>query len=142
MVETTSNTVLSTTELLKGQKLYHKEFDKHIVYIYDSNILEFIMKSDAILTSRDLDLTRAWLAHFGERKYLNLIKAGIRTEVEEDLRWSAATSNDYTIADAIVVSGISQRIMANLYLRFNKPAKPTKIFSDEESAAFWLMSFT
>lgn len=142
MVETSNTPVASTTELLKGKVLYQKEFSKHQVIVYDSNILEFIMKPDAILTFKDLDQTRSWLSHFGKKQYLNLIKAGSRTEVEEDFRLTAANSHDYTIADAIVVNGISQRIMANLYLRFNKPLKPTKIFSDEESAAFWLMSFS
>ncbi|CAG5077993.1 DUF7793 family protein [Parvicella tangerina] len=142
MVETLVNSQISTLDALKGRKLHSKEFDKHFVTIYDSGILLFEVKRDAIVTARDLEQTRAWLSHFGERKYLNLFIARTRAEVEDDFRLDAATSNQYTIADAIVVNGISQRIMANLYLRFNKPATPTKVFADEESAAFWLMSFT
>ncbi len=142
MVDTLLNSQISTLDALKGKKLHAKEFDKHFVTIYDSGILLFEVKRDAIVTQRDLDLTRSWLSHFGNRKYLNLFIAQTRAEVEDDFRLDAATSDDFTIADAIVVNGISQRIMANLYLRFNKPKTPTKIFADEESAAFWLMSFT
>ena len=46
----------------------------------------------------------------------------------------------YTIADAIVVKSLSQKILANFYLKFNKPAKPTKIFTSEPEAIAWLLS--
>lgn len=142
MVDSLLNSQISTLEVLKGKKLHSKEFHKHYVTIYDSGILLFEVKKDAIISSYDLDQTRSWLAHFGEKKYLNLFIAQSRSEVEDDFRLDAATSGKYTIADAIVVNGMAQRIMANLYLRFNKPVTPTKVFADQESAAFWLMSFT
>lgn len=46
----------------------------------------------------------------------------------------------YTIADALVVKSLSQKILANFYLKFNKPAKPTRIFTNEEEAITWLFS--
>ena len=124
-----------------GHKMHSKEFKKHHVTLYDSGIMLFEIKKDVILTSRDLSETSAWLAHFGNRKYLNMVVAGSRAEVEDDFRLEAAGSDTFSTADAIVVTGISQRIMANLYLRFNRPKTPTKVFADRESAAFWLMSF-
>lgn len=142
MVDYKINSQISTLDVLRGNKLYSKEFDKHFVTIYDSGILMFEVKKDVIITSHDLELTRAWLVHFGRKKYLNLFVSSSRSEVEDDFRLDAATSDSFTIADAIVVNGMAQRIMANLYLRFNKPITPTKVFADQESAAFWLMSFT
>lgn len=124
-----------------GHKLYSKEFKKHTITIHDSGILLFEAKKDAILTKVDLEETRSYLSHYGPRKYLNMFVAGSRAEVEDDFRLGVANDSRYTIADAIVVNGISQRIMANLYLRFNKPVRPTKVFADQETAAFWLMSF-
>jgi hypothetical protein len=141
LVDNLVNSQISTLEVLKGNVLHSKEFDKHLVTIYDSGILQYVVKRDAILTKNDLEATRAWLSHFGQRKYLNLFMAEPRAEVEDDFRLEAATTDQYTLADAIVVNGISQRIMANLYLRFNRPIRPTKVFADAESAAFWLMSF-
>lgn len=141
MVDSLVNSSISTLDVLRGKKLHSMEFKKHTVTIFDSGILMFEVKPDVILTSNDLNVTRQWLSHFGEKKYLNLIIAKSRAEVEEDFRLDAANSDKYTIADAIVVNGMSQRIMANLYLRFNRPIRPTKVFTDQESAAFWLMSF-
>lgn len=141
LVDTIVNSQLSTLEILKGKKLHSTEFDKHYVTIFDSGILLFEVKKDVILTAIDLKATRRWLAHFGERKYLFLFMAESRAEVEDDFRAEAAAGGQFAIADAIVVNGISQRIMANLYIKFNKPITPTKVFSSQENAAFWLMSF-
>lgn len=141
LVDTLIDNQVSTLEVLLGKPQHFKEFKKHFVTLYDSGIMLFEIKKDAILNSRDLSETRSWLAHFGQKKYLNLIIANSRAEVEDDFRVDAASTNSFSIADAIVVNGISQRIMANLYIRFNRPKTPTKIFSDQESAAFWLMSF-
>jgi hypothetical protein len=101
------------------------------------------MDDGETLTASDLTDSRNWTASIGGGSYLNLIEAGTRTEIEDDMRMSSASKdeNAHTIADALVVKNLSQRIIANFYLRFNKPVKPTRVFSDAENAAFWLMSF-
>jgi hypothetical protein len=143
LVEEITYASKSTLEVLLGNVVHQKSFDKHSITIYDSNILHFVMNDSQSMTSQDLENSREWTQSIGGGEYLNLIEAGSRTEIEDDMRRSSAsdTENRHTIADAIVVRNLSQRIIANLYLRFNKPVKPTRIFSDAESAAFWLMSF-
>ena len=42
------------------------------------------------------------------------------------------------IADAMVVASFPHRLLADFYLRFNKPAVATKLFSNEEAARRWL----
>lgn len=46
----------------------------------------------------------------------------------------------YTTGDALVVKSLAQRITANIYLKLNKPKKPSKIFNTEKEAARWLYS--
>jgi len=46
----------------------------------------------------------------------------------------------YTIGDALIVKSTSQRIVANLYLKLNKPKKPSKVFNSEKDALKWLFS--
>lgn len=46
----------------------------------------------------------------------------------------------YTNADALVVRSIAQRITANIYLKLNKPKKPSRIFNSEKEATKWLYS--
>jgi hypothetical protein len=47
----------------------------------------------------------------------------------------------YTIADAMVVQNLAQKLIVSFYLKVNKPPKPSKAFSSEEEAVSWLLSF-
>ncbi len=53
---------------------------------------------------------------------------------------SSEEGQRFTFADALVVKSLSQKILANFYLKFNKPAKPTRIFTNEAEAIAWLFS--
>ncbi len=46
----------------------------------------------------------------------------------------------YTLADALVVKSLAQRITANFYLAVNAPKKPSRIFNSEEEAIEWLQT--
>lgn len=50
-------------------------------------------------------------------------------------------ANPYSNAEAILIYSISQKLLGNFYLRFNKPKKPTKIFTKMEEALSWLEHF-
>lgn len=54
---------------------------------------------------------------------------------------SAPEVMEMSIADAVVANSLLSKIVGNLYLSFNKPSIPTKIFSDEASALKWLEQF-
>ncbi|MDF2449327.1 MAG: hypothetical protein K0R26_1831 [Bacteroidota bacterium] len=49
--------------------------------------------------------------------------------------------NPYSSADAFVLKSMSQKILANFYLKINKPERPTKFFNDSETALTWLKKF-
>jgi len=42
---------------------------------------------------------------------------------------------------AVVVTNIAYLLIANFYLKFNKPKRPYKVFKDEEAAIEWLKTF-
>ena len=42
-------------------------------------------------------------------------------------------------AQAVLVNSLATRIAGNFYIRFNKPPKPTKIFTNPEDAKSWLL---
>ncbi len=46
-----------------------------------------------------------------------------------------------TIAVAIVIKNMAQRIIGNFYIQFDKPAKPVKLFLNKAEAEKWLKSF-
>jgi hypothetical protein len=47
-------------------------------------------------------------------------------------------SSPYAIAEAYIITSLSQKILGRFYLNFNKPARPTRIFNEEGPAIAWL----
>ena len=55
-------------------------------------------------------------------------KYGSNPEIQQNL-----------IAQAVLVNSLATRIAGNFYIRFNKPPKPTRIFTNPEDAKSWLL---
>jgi hypothetical protein len=53
---------------------------------------------------------------------------------------SSSAGMNYVEAQAYVLSTLSQKLMANFYLKFLKSEKPVKFFKDKDSAISWLMA--
>lgn len=52
---------------------------------------------------------------------------------------SAQIHTKYPIlAVALVVSSLSEKLIANFYIKFNRPAVPTRMFTNEKEALNWL----
>ncbi len=47
----------------------------------------------------------------------------------------------YALADAYVAVNLGHKIIVSVYLKFNKPGRPTKIFTSQDNAVEWLGSF-
>jgi hypothetical protein len=62
-----------------------------------------------------------------------------RKEIRDYLGKTEVT--DLFIANAIVATSLLSKMVGNLYLSFNKPQVPTKIFSNEAAALQWLEQF-
>lgn len=60
--------------------------------------------------------------------------------VSKEVRdWGVTDSaNKYTLASAVVCNLLSHRIIGNFLIRVQKPARPTKMFSNYEDAIEWL----
>lgn len=74
------------------------------------------------------------------RKFYNLIIVGEHTLADNEARTlsCSALGSIYKLADAFVISSLSQRIIANFYMKVNKPFVPTKFFNKVEEAIAWL----
>src|ERR1700739_1495159 len=46
----------------------------------------------------------------------------------------------FTLADSFVIHSLAQKILANFYLKINKPVLPTKVFNKADEAEAWLQS--
>ena len=78
-----------------------------------------------------------------EKEFPLLIVVGEYTLPTAEARAYIATpeSDPYASAEAYVVKSFTQKLVGNVYLSFNKPARPTRIFNEESKAIEWLMSF-
>lgn len=86
----------------------------------------------------------AVIATLGDMKPMPVLRiAGKFSSVGPGVREFLASeqSQQNLLADAIVVNSLSQYLLGTLYLNFNKPRKPTRIFISVKEAEGWLRDF-
>jgi hypothetical protein len=105
------------------------------------NILHYQVSEGAHITMDDINASLEVVRGWGkDNKYLHLFEAGHNSSVDNEVReWAASPDqNQFTVADAILVRDRAQRLIANFYVRFNNPIKPTKVFTSQSEAINWL----
>ncbi|MBK6836282.1 MAG: hypothetical protein IPG89_19285 [Bacteroidetes bacterium] len=56
----------------------------------------------------------------------------------ETLKYISENKNfPYSSGGAFVIASVSQRLMANFYLKLNKPQRPTRFFTNAKEAVKW-----
>ncbi|PBQ33703.1 hypothetical protein CNR22_18595 [Sphingobacteriaceae bacterium] len=129
--------------LVKGRKKL-KEFKNAVftVYLKDTGVLGIEAESDMTYDVDDvrqiIDNTK-YIA--GNQKYLILVKTGpMAVTTFAALKLLAEPdAAGYAHAKAYVISTISQRLMANFFMYYFKPAIPIKFFKDPRLAEVWLL---
>jgi hypothetical protein len=74
------------------------------------------------------------------QKFTILFDANHRGNITPEARTQFACQEytDVRIGAAIVTNSIANKIIGNFFIKFNKPASPTRIFSNESAAIEWL----
>lgn len=54
--------------------------------------------------------------------------------------WARKETCPYSIAEVFIVKTFAMQLVSNFYLSFNKPGRPTKMFSNIKDAQAWLHS--
>lgn len=77
------------------------------------------------------------------KSFCNLVLLNKFVSVGSEARKVAASeeNNRYTIADAFVTDSVALKLVGNFYMRYDKPVRPTKLFTNEEEALTWLRTF-
>ncbi|MFI5203073.1 MAG: hypothetical protein ACHQF2_01155 [Flavobacteriales bacterium] len=77
----------------------------------------------------------------GGQKVLVLGVASEYSDVDTDARnfMSTPEALRYSLAEAFVLKSLSQRILGNFYLKFQRPSVPTRLFSSAVEARVWLL---
>lgn len=81
------------------------------------------------------DITDGKLMHF-------MFFAAENVSLSKEARDNAVKIEDQSMlgATAVVVDTLAYKLIANFYLKFNKPKRPYKVFSKEDEAIKWLKS--
>lgn len=116
---------------------------KYTLKLVDNLFYQVELAEDVDFEIPDLqDLVEAERELGGQRlPVLVLCEATTNTNVELMNYLSKNENNPFSIADAFVITSISQSILANFYSKINKPERPTKFFTKREDAMKWLEQF-
>lgn len=111
------------------------------VFLREDGILQLNINPDREFTIFDCnELINAAKAIGNGQKFLNLIMVGENTLADHESRVLSCSKEGsiYKLADAFVISSLAQKIIANFYMKVNKPYVPTRFFNNEPDAVNWL----
>ena len=80
----------------------------------------------------------------GQEVCVLLDARNVNSQVTSEAREYASTNKEYENtrkAYAIVVNSLANKLVANFYIKFNKPAKPSRVFNNKKEAMDWLKEF-
>lgn len=121
-----------------------KKYTIHKVTLDNNTYLCINVSGNEEITVDDVKSIAESCKELGEGKaYPLLIKVDKYTLPSAEARKyiAQADSNPYAKAEAYVISDLPQKIVGNFFIKFDKPARPTKIFTKEEEAIEWLKRF-
>lgn len=119
-----------------------KTFRNITMRLYDNDIMNVIFHDNCYIDLRDIKETMVWMnEELRGRMFVNLMEGAYNSDLAPEVREFGASGkeNKFTIADAIVISSQAHDLVSNFYVKFNKPVKPTKIFTDRNKAIEWLL---
>lgn len=118
---------------------------KHTVSTVDeNNILEIEFQAGQDVTLEESIQIHDWVTSLiPDRKHYCIAIAKFGTTADPEVReWLSSEGRLKTIAaDAFIVSSLAQKIVANFYLKYNKPKQPTRAFTNLADARKWIMQF-
>jgi hypothetical protein len=115
--------------------------EKYQVYVLAKNIYKLKLQSNIELDANDaIEIRSNFLSLSNGKKWGVLVDAENFFSTTSEFRQLSA-SKEYTdlrLALAIVTNSMATKIIGNFFIKVNKPASPTKLFSDEKQAFEWL----
>ena len=115
---------------------------EHGVYfrLYKNRLFHVAIPKDMKIGKSVIESGYQFLDENGGGKFYNIYEFDSFSDVEPEVReWAADTNgNLYTFCDAIVIRNLAQKIIADFYLKVNKPKMPTKIFYSVDKAYEWI----
>ena len=133
---------MELNNLHKSKLIAEKDIGSTIFRLYENKIYHVIVKKNEKVTMEFVQKGYDFLDEHGGGPFYNIYEFHSFSDVDPEVReWAASpTNNNYTEIDAIVISNFPQKILADFYVRINKPVKPRRIFNSLEKAFDWVHS--
>lgn len=111
-----------------------------VTKLEDGLVENYFKAGDTIEVEDIIDLRKANLLIMQEKPYTVLVAAEELTSFSRETREFIANKKfaGITIAKALLISGLGQRIIGNFYMQINKPFIRTRLFTEREKAIAWL----
>lgn len=114
---------------------------KVLISILEEGIIENAIQEGVIIDVEDVKkMKEANMELSAGKPYCVLVRSGVMAQITKEAKELSASKEfqQRTIAKALWIESTAHRIVGNLYLRWNKPAIKTQIFSDKQKAVEWL----
>jgi len=112
-----------------------------LITLADDNIVRVMFRSNIEISAKDLeDNFVAYNEMVGDRKYPYLYYAEDGSAIYSEEARNYARNNEEAfpkLCIAVVVKTLAHKLVANFYLRFNKPRTLFRVFDDMEKAEEW-----
>jgi len=110
-----------------------KRKSNDIVYVTFKDNCNLDIPLQTRLLDYYFEITDGKLMHF-------IFLAAENVTITKEARDNAVKIEDQSMlgASAVVVDSLPYKLIANFYLKFNKPKRPYKVFGKEEEAVKWL----
>jgi len=104
------------------------------------DLLYLIIRTGEVLTVDESNEIALWMKQHTTAKYKVLTAPKINADIEPEVRNYLVQPQraERVSADALVINNLPHRLLADFYLKFNRPDIPTRFFSSEEEAREWL----
>ena len=123
---------------MSEKRIENKTYSAELI---EKNVLLVKVKKFEELSVDDYIEIQRWVQSYRKNsKIISLLEFGVGSSSTREAReyGSSPEGNTLSKGAAIVVKNIGQRLLADYYLKYNKPALPTKIFSKREKALSWI----
>lgn len=107
--------------------------------LFKNRIYHVIVPESYDVDMKMVNVGYQFLKENGGGQFFNIFQFKSFSNIKPEMReWAADESgNSNTYSDAILIKSLPQKIIADFYLKINRPKKPTKIFYSLDKALEW-----
>lgn len=128
------------SEVFRAKCIAEFVLEEITLCVYENGIVHVKVHEFKSITKEAFEKSKVFLrANGSDRKYHFIFEFKNFADVDPDMRKkrASASGTEFSLSDAMVISNLPQKIIADFYMNFHKPVRPTKFFFSMKKAAQW-----